>query len=340
MARVKPNAVLVRNSDTSVMARVLAGAAAADAGVGHAAAGHRDASAGAGEGGASVLVSGVADTGAMRVGGIYEVPIHRVRENRWNARVFYRTADVDAMALSTDKNGQAVPARGYVDGNDIILVDGQKRLRGSRANGRGTLRVEICERPLSEKDAYLESRRINTERSEQTPLDDAVRFHQLLEEGVFANQSALAAELGCSQGTVSRTVSLTSIPESFMHRLKETHLAGNLEALEQFVKIFRAQVDDAAGIAADVLDAAVVGELSGRKLAAIVETKLEGPKRRARSEVRYAQAYGSKVVIKTNEEKGRIDFSVAGLTKEQVDALRGEIEQVCARVKDSPTSSA
>lgn len=334
MARVKPNSVLVRNNDTSAMARVLAGAAARpDAVVDHA-------STGAGEGGATALAVGVADAGTMRVGGVYEVPIHRVRENRWNARVFYRTADVDAMALSTDKNGQAVPARGYVDGSDIILVDGQKRLRGSRANGRGTLRIEICERPQNEKDAYLESRRINTERSEQTPLDDAVRFQQLLAEGVFANQSALATELGCSQGTVSRTVSLTTIPEPFMHRLKDTHLAGNLEALEQFVKIFRADVDEVGAIASDVLDIAVVGELSGRKLAAVVESKLDGPKRRARSEVRYAQAYGAKVVIKTNEEKGRIDFSVAGLTKEQIDSLRGEIEQVCARVKDGATSSA
>ena len=53
------------------------------------------------------------------------------------------------------------------------------------------LRVELKEVP-NPLDSYLISREMNQTRSDQTVLDDAVRWKDLLAEGIFANQKAIA----------------------------------------------------------------------------------------------------------------------------------------------------
>lgn len=275
--------------------------------------------------------------GTWTVGQTVVVPVARVRESPLNARVYYSTQEVDDMAESLERHGQEVPAKGYVDSDCIVLIDGQKRLRGAKAKGIDTIRVEICAEPDDVKQVYLTSRRINRERSEQTFLDDAVRFGYLLEQNHFANQSDLAAAVELSQSTVSRILALRAIPERLHRRLKDTPITNSLDALYAVGQVFtqmgkNGSIDEAETLASDIIDEVVKRGLSGKQTIALVANRLAGPKRRDRNEVRHITFGNAKGVLKTNGDKGRLDFSVKDLEAHIVETLREKIEAWCHEV--------
>lgn len=313
MAKIQPSPIIVRSTDTEVMKQALGGVLRPSP-----AAGPSSASA----------EQGLEPRPELEVGRTVAIPIAKVRENPMNARVFYSTGEVDDMAKSLAEHGQEVPAKGYAEDQHIVLVDGQKRLRGARAIGLETLRVEICEKPKSDQETYLASRRINKERSDQSALDDAVRFRELLETGRFENQSVLGKAVGMSQPNVSRIVALNSIPERIMRRLKDTHLPNSVDALYALSQVFTKLKDDekAEQLVATVIDAAVKDELSGLQTIALINSRLAGPRRRDRNEVRHITFGSSKGTLKTNLDKGRLDFSIKDLHADMVNELREKIE--------------
>jgi len=121
------------------------------------------------------------------VGQVALIALHLIGDNKNNARFFYLPAEIDSTALSMQKNSQLAIATGWVEGGSLLLNDGQKRARSARASGIPYLKVEIIARP-DPREGYLRSRAMNTERSDQTSLDNAVRCQQLLQEGVFKDQ--------------------------------------------------------------------------------------------------------------------------------------------------------
>lgn len=258
-------------------------------------------------------------------------PVAKVKEHALNSRVFYSTDELDEIALSLETNGQSVPAIGYLEDEFIVLLDGQKRLRGCKAAGVDTLRVELCEKPATVAQLYLNSRRINKERSSQTLLDDAIRFDYLIESKIFPNQEALAAEVKISQSMVSKIKKLTVIPERLMRRLRDTGIANNIDALSSVTALFKnPDAEQAEEIATEVIEEVIRRNLTGIQTTALVNSRLNGPRKRDRYEVRH-MAYGTvDAVLKFNDEKGRLDFGVKGLAPGQVDFLKLKIEALCA----------
>ena len=84
------------------------------------------------------------------IGQVYEVPLERIRSNPVNPRAVYTPQSVDDMAVSLRESGQHVAATGFVDASDVVLIEGETRLRGARLAGLKTLRVEIKKQPESE----------------------------------------------------------------------------------------------------------------------------------------------------------------------------------------------
>src|SRR5665647_698513 len=190
----------------------------------------------------SLSAAASSDRGYL-IGRTYELPLAKFRESPMNARVFYSAEDVDGMATSLIQNRQEVPVTGYAntDGDSVMLVDGQKRLRGARAGGLEVLRVEICAAPADEKSVFLMSRRINRDRSSQTALDDAVRFQQLLDGGHFSNQEELGKAVEMSQSSISRVLAINKIPERIMHRMKDSVLLTGVAPAHAISQIFAAK---------------------------------------------------------------------------------------------------
>lgn len=259
------------------------------------------------------------DAWVQPVGSVVEVPLSRIKSNPMNPRVVYTATAVDEMATSLTKNGQRVAALGYIgDGGYCVLIEGETRLRGARAAGRETLRVEIRPRPAGDRELYEQARAANVERRDQTPLDDALRWRELLEKGVYGSQVALARALDVREDTVSRTLSLASLPMRIISAVAESRDMMNLRVLNALREYWVSQGDE------ETLALIQEAERQGfgyRDIAARRAAAERGPVTRARSEISKVTFKGAKGEIRTFEKDGRVELSIKGLSGQDLEAL-------------------
>lgn len=280
------------------------------------------------------LPSASAALSGFPVGHVVEVPLHSLKAHELNARVYYSVAETDEMATSLATAGQKVPVRGYADGDRVILIDGQKRLKGAQSAGLETLRVEICAKPESAVEIYLESRRINEERSAQTPLDDARRFRKLLNEGLVESQASLAQLVKVSEANVSKILALNEIPERVLLQMKERPHSCGLRVAYSVAKLFLdgkkqgRSVDELEHIANDIVMRIADQDLTAKQVEALVDSRLEGPRKRAvplAENVTYGKGKG---VLKMFDAKRQIDLSIKDLSPDQYKELSARLREL------------
>ena len=265
----------------------------------------------------------------LEVGQVAQVAVNLIGENKYNARVFYLAADIDSTAVSMQKNSQLAIATGWVEGGRLLLKDGQKRARSARAGGIPYLKVEICARP-DPRNGYLTSRAMNTERSDQTALDDAIRWKELLGDGVFQDQQDLANALDMTVPSVSKTLAINSIPVRLLHRMKENPITSSLRAAYELSRIFVSNLGENDPERAELIGDEVIDEMVKRSLSAeatrlLIESKVAGPRRRVRAEVaqiRFGDQCGQ---LKMAGDKTSLELSFRELSAEQCDRIRSAI---------------
>lgn len=257
------------------------------------------------------------------VGAVVEMPLSRIKSNPMNPRVVYTATAVDEMATSLSKNGQRVAALGYInDSGFCVLIEGETRLRGARAAGLEALRVEIRPQPADDRELYEQARAANVERRDQTPLDDALRWRDLLEKKVYASQAALARALDLREDLVSRTLSLAALPMRIITAAAESRDMMNLRVLNAVREYWEALGDDAALALIQEVERAGLGyrDITSRRIAA-----QRGPITRARSDISKIAFKGGKGEIRTFEKEGRVELSLKGLSSQDLDALAAQL---------------
>ncbi|MBB6592723.1 ParB/RepB/Spo0J family partition protein [Ralstonia solanacearum] len=259
------------------------------------------------------------------VGEIIEVPVERVRSNPLNPRAVYTSAAVDEMAVSLSNNGQRVAAIGYrEDDGAIVLIEGETRLRGARAAGIPTLRVEIRAKPASERELYEMARAANVERRDQTPLDDAIRWKELLARKIYPTQSALAKALNLGEDHVSRTLSLAQLPHKIVLGVSEYSELMNHKMLNALREYWEQQGDDET---LELIQDAAKNGLGYRDVVTRRKSAAKGPVRRTRA-IRENLTFGeAKGELRTFEADGRLELKLKGLSAQQA-------EEVAKKIKD------
>ncbi|HEX2543294.1 MAG TPA: ParB/RepB/Spo0J family partition protein [Ramlibacter sp.] len=262
------------------------------------------------------------------LGQVYEVPLERIRSNPLNPRVVYTSQAVDEMAISLSTSGQRVAATGFTEGEGaVVLIEGETRLRGARAAGLKTLRVEIQPRPASDQELYKHARDANVRRREQTPLDDALKWKELLEKGVFASQADLASALELPESTVSRTLALASLPQRVVLGLADHPSLLNFQMLNALREYCRGFGED------NTIEYIPLVEKNGwgyRHVLADAAKADKGPVKRPRASseaVAYAEGKGE---IKLFDGGRRLELTLKGLQPEQAAELVGRLKELCA----------
>ena len=123
-------------------------------------------------------------------------------------------ASLDDLANSIRRDGQQQPglARRLPPGDTHLVeaIFGVRRLEACRR--ADTLwRAEIREDSLSDARCAALMHSENEWTEGVSPLENAVQWKAMIDAGVFQNQSALAAALGCHRGTVSRAVRAATV---------------------------------------------------------------------------------------------------------------------------------
>lgn len=261
-------------------------------------------------------------------GQVYEVPLERIRSNPLNPRVVYTSQAVDEMAISLSTSGQRVAATGYVEvEGTVVLIEGETRLRGARAAGLQTLRVEIQARPASDQELYTHARDANVRRREQTPLDDALKWKELLEKKVFDSQAALAAALNLHESTVSRTLGLAALPARVVLSLADHPSLLNFQMLNALREYCDGFGEDAT------IEYILQVEKNGwgyRQVAADAAKAKTGPVKRPRASSEAIAYGGGRGEIKLFDGGRRLEVTLKGLDPEKAGSLVTKLKALCA----------
>ncbi|MBU9137022.1 ParB/RepB/Spo0J family partition protein [Burkholderia multivorans] len=251
------------------------------------------------------------DPRKYEVGHIYEIPIGKIRSNSVNPRAIYTASAVSEMAESLLARGQGQAAIGYVnDDAEIVLIDGERRLRGARTAGLSTLRIEIRPKPGSERELYEEARAANVERKDQSPLDDAIKWKELIARKIYPTQAALAKALNLGEDHVSRTLSLAQLPNKLVQAAAEHPELLSLKMLNAIREFWEVKGDDET---LELISEAAKNGLGYRDVAARRKAAAKGPVRRPRSTREQLSFRGAKGEFKSFEEDGRIELKLKGL---------------------------
>lgn len=263
-------------------------------------------------------------------------------ESEFNARFFYKTSELDEMALSL-QNTQDVPLVGYIEDGKVKILDGVKRLKASDIGGIESLRVEICEKPQGALGAYKKSFRVNKDRSAGTALDDAMKYAKFIEDGM--PQQVLAKELERDIGTVSQLIAISKIPMTVLIMMKDSERASGLRLAYEISQIFRDapapgdEVPEGQRSHADLVQIAreVIEAINGPgtwnrdTVQALIKSKLTNEtKRRERATSQQLSYGGVKGTLKVFEKRGELGFQIKGLDAERLQTLKEKIEKVLA----------
>jgi ParB family chromosome partitioning protein len=260
------------------------------------------------------------------VGTTYDVPVGLVKSNPFNPRAVYTSTAVDSMASSLKAKGQRISATGYVDiHGGVTLIEGETRLRGARSAGLSTLRIEIRPQPTSDRSLYEEARAANVERRDQTPLDDAIKWKELLAKKVYPTQVALAKALDLSEDHVSRTLSLASLSSRVIHAVAENPELLNSKMLNAIREYWEVLGDE--NTLELILEVAKNG-LGYRDVTSRRKAAEKGPVKRPRSTREALSFLGAKGELKTFEEDGRLELSLKGLTSEAAHELTSKLMSI------------
>lgn len=245
------------------------------------------------------------------IGQTYEVPIGKIKSNSVNPRAIYTASAVSEMAESLAARGQGQSASAYVDEvGDIVLIDGERRLRGARTAGLPTLRVEIRPKPASERELYEEARAANVERKDQSPLDDALKWKELLSRKIYPTQVALAKALNLGEDHVSRTLSLAQLPSKIVQAAAEYPELLSLKMLNAIREFWEVKGEEET--LELIFDAAKTG-IGYRDVAARRKAAAKGTVKRPRSTREQLSFRGANGEFKSFEEDGRIELKLKGL---------------------------
>lgn len=265
--------------------------------------------------------------GQARVGGVYDVPLNLLSPNPVPPRGTYAHEDVDSMGNSLRANGQIQAASGYInDEGGVTLIEGGTRLRGARSIGWSTLRVEIREKPADLLSLYEQARAANIDRNEQTPIDDAFAWKELLEKGIYKSQAEIGRRFGKQPDEMSRIMGLAELPQvivsAIYSRKSETPELVSLKVLDALRRYWKVKGDEATR---ELVHHVVTDGLGYRDIDRLRTSAEAGPVHRPRA-ISAPVAFGSKAKGEMKIfPQGRFELVLKGLSETEAQDLSEKV---------------
>jgi ParB family chromosome partitioning protein len=207
------------------------------------------------------------------------VPLELIDPNPFNARKLYRPERVSELAASIGAHGQEIPGVATTRAGRYTLAAGHYRLRALRLLGAKTMAVMVHD-GLSDRELYAHSYRENAEREGQTSLDNALAWRELIDQGVYANETEIAEATGQSQPNVNKTLAALRLTARTLDLVKEDPKMFALSALYELALYEAAAGPDKA---ATMAKAVLAGD-AGRKEIQEARALVEEPRERKRKE--------------------------------------------------------
>lgn len=161
--------------------------------------------------------------------GVLEVPLVSISPNPHQPRSRIREQDLLELAASIEEHGiiQPLVVTQTVDGYQLIA--GERRWRAARLAGQSSVPVLVKDVAPSQ---VLELALVeNLQRSDLNPLEEAIAFHQLVDEFELT-QKQIAQRVGKSRAAISNTLRLLTAARPVREALLEERISeGHARAL-------------------------------------------------------------------------------------------------------------
>ena len=152
----------------------------------------------------------------------FNVPLELIDPTPDNARKMFDKSKLESLAASIKANGQDVPCKvRRKERGRFLLVDGERRFRAAKLARLEVLRCEIID--VTDEEARERGLIINLQREDLNPIERAIGYKQLLDDGL--TQEGVAKRLGLSgQAVVSNAVRLLELPDEIKNRVASGEL--------------------------------------------------------------------------------------------------------------------
>ncbi|CAG9177163.1 Nucleoid occlusion protein [Cupriavidus laharis] len=212
---------------------------------------------------------------------LVRILLTHLHDNPLNARRIYDPAVVQERAASIATHGQKTPGLAAPDPSrpgHYILIDGHYRKRALASAGK--LEMEcFVENDLSDLDFYRLSFMLNEQRSDQSALDNAIAWRQLLDEGKVQKEEDICELTGISAGTVNKTLALLRLPESVLAVMRERPNAIGIAAGYELTLYFKLAGEDRTR---ELATRIMTDGLSSREVESIRKQAQEGKSRKVK----------------------------------------------------------
>ncbi len=212
---------------------------------------------------------------------LIRILLTHLHDNPLNARRIYDPAVVQERAASIATHGQKTPGLAAPDParpGHYILIDGHYRKRALASAGK--LEMEcFVEHDLSDLDFYRLSFMLNEQRSDQSALDNAIAWRQLLDEGKVQKEEDICELTGISAGTVNKTLALLRLPESVLSVMRERPNAIGIAAGYELTLYFKLAGEDRTR---ELATRIMTDGLSSREVESIRKQAQEGKARKVK----------------------------------------------------------
>ncbi|MBR1747244.1 MAG: ParB/RepB/Spo0J family partition protein [Clostridia bacterium] len=181
--------------------------------------------------GITALLANVEDVREEKTGDevVVKLPIERLKPNPNQPRKTFDPETIRELAASIKENGVIQPLVVKKDGEDYMIIAGERRYRASKEAGLSV--VPAIVREMSEQKIREVSLIENLQREDLNAIEEAEAIAELI-DSYNVTQEELSGKIGKSRSAISNSVRLLNLPAQVKEMLKSGALsAGHGRAL-------------------------------------------------------------------------------------------------------------
>lgn len=151
---------------------------------------------------------------------IREVLIEELQTNPYQPRIEMDNNQLQELAMSIEKEGLLQPILVTPQDDKYIILAGHRRVEAHKILNKEYIKAVILDKVAHERLAIIPIIE-NLQRDDMDPIENAIAFKRLLNEGVIKTQAELAQKISVSKQWVSKMLSILKLPDALLEEIKE-----------------------------------------------------------------------------------------------------------------------
>ena len=150
---------------------------------------------------------------------IREILVSELKSNPYQPRIDMDKEQLDELAMSIEKEGLLQPILITPHDDNYIILAGHRRVEAHKILGKEYIKAVIIDDVAHERLAIIPIIE-NLQRDDMNPIENAIAFKRLLNEGVIKTQAELAEKIAVSKQWISKMLRILKLPDSLLEEIK------------------------------------------------------------------------------------------------------------------------